>query len=226
MVGAKGERPVIDGRCKTGIVVDVRRSGVVLEHLAVRGAAEGFGAPSIAVNFAGVARGRANDLAVTETCGDADYGVNVFGSRRVTVSGSVARGYRDAGIYVGEISSTGGGVLAVRGNRTFANNRGIIIENISGGNVLVESNTVRRNTISGHGPPTGIFLHNSDDVQIFDNTVQANGDFGIHLDPDSDRNVLRSNVVSGNPTNLRDEGQGNCGSGNSFGDAGNVLPAC
>ncbi len=226
IVGAQGKRPVIDGRCKVGIVIDVRVSGVSIDHVSIRGAAEGFGLPSIALNFAGVASGRAHDVLTKETCGDGKYGINVFDSERVKVIDNIASGYLDSGIYVGEISSTGGGTLRVSGNRTFANNRGFIIENISGGDVLLDSNIANRNTISGEGTPAGIFLHNSDGTRLDDNTIRENGDIGIHLDANSDGNVLTANTVTDNPTNLFDEGQGNCGMNNQFGDAGNVLPSC
>ena len=226
IIGANGKRPVIDGRCKVGIVIDVRVSGVTVDHVSVRGAAEGFGFPSIALNFAGVASGRAHDVLTKETCGDGKYGINVFDSERVKVIGNVASGYRDSGIYVGEISGTGGGTLRVSRNRTFGNNRGFIIENISGGDVLLDSNIANRNTISGVGAPAGIFLHNSDGTRLDENTFRENGSYGVHLDAGSDGNVLTENTVTDNPTNLFDEGRGNCGAGNQFGDAGNVLPPC
>jgi hypothetical protein len=53
--------------------------------------------------------------------------------------------------------------------------------------------------------------------------VRDNGRFGIHLDPDSDRNRLFDNVVLRNPGgNIRNEGSGNCGARNRP----NSLPPC
>lgn len=227
IVAAKGEKPVIDGRCRTGIVIAVRIGGVTLRGLTVIGAEEGFGTPPLNVDFNGVGRGTARGLRARNTCGDeVEYGINIFGSRQVTVVNNVTRGFTDAGIYVGGISSTGNGSLVVHGNDTFGNNRGVIIEDSAGGRIVVRDNDIHDNTIAGHGPPSGVFLHNADGVIISDNSITGNGEIGVHLDENSDSNVLNDNEVSASPTPLLNEGSGNCGSGNDFGDAGNVLPPC
>ena len=227
IIAAKGDDPVIDGRCRTGIVIAVRTGGVLLRGLTVIGADEGFGSVPIGVDFNGVGRGSARDLTVKNTCGEeVEYGINVFGSERINIVGNRTRGFEDAGIYVGGITSTGNGALSIRDNNTFNNNRGIIVEDSAGGKIVVESNRIHDNDLAGLGPPTGIFLHNSDGVRIFDNDVSENGEIGIHLDGESDANVLTSNRVSGNPTNLLNEGSDNCGNGNTFGGAGNILPRC
>jgi parallel beta-helix repeat protein len=229
IVAADGDTPVIDGRCRTARTIAVRRSGVHLRGLTVVGAAEGFGFLPTEVDFSGVARGSARGLVVRDTCGaeGAEYGVNVFQAGPIKVIGNRAgRGFSDAGIYVGSITDTGDGALSVRDNLTLRNNVGIIVEDSAGGDIRVRLNRVKQNTRPGESDPTGILIRRSDGALIEDNTVRGSGRFGIYLDPDSERNVLNDNVVSGSgTTDLRDEGSGNCGSGNSFG-SGDSLPPC
>jgi parallel beta-helix repeat protein len=204
----------------------------VLRGLRVVGADEGFGPFPSAVDFRDVGRGSARDLVLEDTCDrpgpdeGAEYGVNVFHSRKVSVAGNDARGFSDAGLYVGQITSTGNGALSVHGNVSRGNNRGVIVEDSAGGRIVVKNNELNRNRAAGEGTPSGIFLHNADGVEIEGNAVNGDGEIGIHLDPNSDDNALHDNVVRDNPTNLLDEGSGNCGSGNRFGDSGNLLPPC
>jgi parallel beta-helix repeat protein len=223
IVGAAGrKRPVIDGGCATRVTIAVRAPGVVLRHLHVVGATEGFGSLPTEVDFSGVASGRAVDLVVRDTC-DAEYGINVFGSQRVDVIDNRGFGFSDAPFYVGSIRDTGGGVLRVRGNEGFASNRGIIVEDSAGGRIVVHDNRLHGNRAPGEGVPTGIFLHRSDGVLLTENVVVGNGRFGIHLDPGSDRNRLFANTARRNPGgNLRNEGSGNCGARNRP----DVLPPC
>jgi parallel beta-helix repeat protein len=223
LIGAAGEaRPLIDGGCETRATILVRAPGVVLRRLHVVGADEAFGAVPSEVDFSAVASGRAVGLLVRDTC-DAEYGINVFGSREVELIGNRGRGFSDAAFYVGAITSTGNGVLRVARNDGFASNRGLIVEDSAGGRIRVLRNRFHDNTAPGHGPPSGIFLHRSDGVLLIRNVVTDNGRFGIHLDPGSDRNRLFQNVIRRNPGgNLRDEGSGNCGSGNRP----NPLPGC
>jgi parallel beta-helix repeat protein len=223
LVGAKGEpRPLIDGLCATRATILVRNAGVVLRHLAVVGADEGHGEFPSEVDFSGLASGRAVDLSVRDSC-DAEYGINVFGSEKVDLIGNRGRGFSDSVIYIGGIHSTGGGVLRVNDNEVFGSNRGIIIEDSAGGDLRFKDNRVHGNRIAGEGAPSGIFVHNSDGVLISGNTVNDNGQYGIHLDPNSDDNRLFDNTVRDNPGgNFRDEGTGNCGVGNHP----NPFPPC
>jgi len=223
LAGAAGERrPLIDGGCATRATISVRHGGVVLRRLHVVGADEGFGPGPSEVDFSAVRSGRISGSLVRDTC-DAEYGVNVFGSAEVDVIGNRGRGFSDAAFYVGAISGTGDGVLRVTRNIGFGNNRGVIVEDVSGGRVLVVDNHLNDNRARGLGTPSGIFLHRSDAVLLIDNVVRANGRFGIHLDPDSDRNRLFGNVAIRNPGgNFRDEGSGNCGAGNRP----DAFPAC
>jgi parallel beta-helix repeat protein len=223
LIGAPGEaKPVIDGRCNTNLTVAVRHDGVLLRHLEVIGADEGFGAFPSEVDFRGVASGRAADLLARDTC-DAEYGINVFGSREVQLIGNRGHGFSDSAIYVGGITSTGAGKLRVVGNEVFGNNRGIIVEDSAGGRIRLIGNRTHGNASPGEGSEAGIFIRNSDGVLLRRNFALGNGSYGIHLDPDSDRNRLFDNTARRNPGgNFRNEGEGNCGAGNHP----DVFPAC
>ena len=215
VVGAPGEhRPVIDGACRANLTLAVRHDGVVLRHLEVVGADEGFGSFPSEVDFRGVASGRAAELVVRDTC-DAEYGINVFASREVEVVGNRGLGFSDSAVYIGGIASTGDGALRVVANDAYRNNRGIIVEDSAGGRIRVIGNSVHDNSSPGEGTPAGIFVRNSDAVLFSGNKALDNGSFGIHLDANSDRNRLFDNTARRNPGgNFRDEGSGNCGSGN------------
>jgi parallel beta-helix repeat protein len=216
----KGRRPVIDAQCASAFTVGVGVSGVVLKRLKVVGATD-----FAEVDFREAASGRAEGLVLRNTC-DAEYGINVVSSGQISVLDSRATGFTDAGIYVGDITDTAGGTLLVRGNRTTGNNKGIIVELSVGGSIRVEENEVHDNTLPGpFGAPVGIFVNKSDGVQIAGNSVRNNGTIGIHLTPDADSNVLTGNTVTGNPTDILNEGNGNCGSGNVV-SAGDPLAPC
>jgi len=218
--GARGERrPTLDARCRDSIVVDIGVPGVALEGLRVVGSADAF-----AVSFIGVARGSVNDVRMDNTCGQALYGVNVYGQGAIRISDSNATGFLDAGYYVGSIATTGNGALVIRDNRASGNNRGAIVEDAfdTDVDIRVVDNVFEGNTISGEGIPSGIFVHNSDHSLIRGNVTDDNGVYGIHVDADSDDNVLTDNDSAGNGTaDYFDEGTGNCGAGNSF-----AIPAC
>jgi parallel beta-helix repeat protein len=217
---AKDERrPVIDARCYDSIVVDVEANGVSLDGLKIQGSADAF-----TVNFINIARGRVNDLKLVNTCGQALYGVNVYGEGAIRITNNDARGYLDAGYYVGSINTTGGGTLLIRDNKASGNIRGAIVEDSFDKDVDIRvlGNDFHDNTIEGEGIPSGIFVHNSDHTMIANNRTDDNGVYGIHVDPQSDDNVIDDNHASGNGTaNYFDEGAGNCGAGNSF-----PIPPC
>lgn len=222
LVGAPGEqRPLIDGRCRTRAVIEVVTSGVVIRRLQVVGSDESAGAFPSSVEFTRVGQGRITDSLLRDTC-DAEYGVNVFDSGRVAVLRNRARGFSDAGIYVGAITDTGAGTLLLADNETLRNNRGVIVEDSNGGRIVVRGNAIRDNTAPGEGTPSGIFVRNSDRVLIQGNAVFRNGELGVHLDPESDRNRFFGNRIEANPRNVLDEGDGNCGRRNTP----NAFPAC
>jgi parallel beta-helix repeat protein len=216
IVGVGDSRPIIDGGCAAGAAVNVIRNDVRLEGLKVTGGSE------YEVNFIGRASGRVIDSVVRDTC-DALYGINVFNGGAVKVKDNIATGFRDAGIYVGGITNTRGGVLRLKNNESYGNNRGIIVEDsLRRTDIRVIGNSVHGNDLPGLGFRSGIFVHNGDGVLFRGNRANRNGRYGIHLDADSDHNRLFDNKAKRNgDRNFFNEGSGNCGSGNSFG-----LPHC
>lgn len=210
-------RVIVDGRCQTGIVIDVVSNGVTLKGFTVQGATGGFGSSPIEVNFSGVSDGRVRRMVFRDTC-DAEYGINVFGTGSMVVRGSVAHGFSDAGIYIGGISQ--GPVTAVD-NDAYGSAQGIIVEDSTPGAVAVLDNRVDGNT-------KGIFVHNSDGELIQGNLVSGSAEYGIHLDATSDGNSILGNPISGSGVlDAFDEGTGNCWNGTTFGTASpNPPPTC
>ena len=159
-------------------------------------------ADAFSVSFVDVKRGSVDDLRLDNTCGQALYGVNVYGQGAIKITDSNATGFLDAGYYVGSIATTGGGALTIRHNEASGNNRGAIVEDSSGPEVdiRVQDNVFDDNTIEGEGIPSGIFVHNSDRIADRAQRDRRNGVYGIHVDADSDDNVLNDNESSGNGT--------------------------
>jgi parallel beta-helix repeat protein len=206
---AAGDGPVtVDGTCN-GDTVTVRGDGVTLHGLTVIGAGGGF-AP-IEIDFVGVTSGRVLYSSVQDTCGNAEYGINVFDGGSMRIIGNLATGFGDAGIYIGQITSTPFGPMQIANNNTGGNHRGIIVENSAGGVIVVQANGVHDNAI------TGIWITNSDGVRIRDNTVTNNHSTGIELDGFSDHNLVRSNFVTGHLFDLsNDGGTANCFLDNTY----------
>jgi parallel beta-helix repeat protein len=231
LVGVGKKRPVIDGRCQVNTTITVGVRGVALKRLKVTGADEGFGSFPSEVFFGGIQKGQARSLVLEDTC-DAEYGINVFQSGHLEIKNNTATGFSDAGIYIGAITQTGpSGVLNVARNDSHGNNRGIIVED-SGGNAVIAigRNKTDRNALPGEGSPDGIFLTNSDTVQLTHNSADNNGGSGIHLNSTSDDNLVENNSAhqNGGP-DLLNEGTGNCFdfNDNVFGTtAGNPLVPC
>ena len=219
IVGKRGQRPVIDGDCETDVVVDVAANGVLLKHLKVMGARSD--PTGYTVNLVGVESGTLRDLAVRESCnGDpAYYGVNVFNTGALKITGLRASGgFVDAGIYVGEIGDVGSETFLIARNDSRGNNVGILIEDSEPeANIVVRRNVVNGNDFGNLSEPAGILVRRSDGGRYAGNHANRNGDYGIHLDPDSDGNRVLDNAAHSNgAANFLDEGSGNCGSGNSF----------
>lgn len=218
--GAAGEnRPTIDARCNESVVVDVGASGVSLKYLKVIGSADAF-----SVSFIDIAKGTVDDLRLDNTCGQALYGVNVYGQGAIKITNSNATGFLDAGYYVGSIGTTGNGALLIRRNEASGNNRGAIVEDSfdTDVDIRVQDNDFHDNTIEGEGIPSGIFVRNSDHTLIERNSTRNNGVYGIHVDSESDNNVFNDNDSTDNGTaDYFDEGTGNCGADNSF-----SIPGC
>jgi parallel beta-helix repeat protein len=223
LVGVGKGRPVIDGRCDAETTVAVRADGVRLKHLKVVGA--GDGPFPIEVDFTEVSGGRANDLVLRDTC-EAEYGINVLDTGPIEIRNSRARGFDDAGFYIGEVTRTLGGAIQLRGSHSYANNRGLIVENSAGGDIRVTGNQFHDNDVPNPvSPPTGILITNSDGIFVGGNEVRDNARIGLHITADSDDNLIDDNTILGNPVDTRNEGTGNCGSGNVF-ETGDPLPPC
>jgi parallel beta-helix repeat protein len=225
--------PTVDGRCREAFTMLVYGDPVTLKNFKVTGASDAAGSQygGAEVNFIDGASGSAQDLRLEATC-DVLYGVNVFDTDDVLVSGGRYEGYNDAGVYVGGIRRTAS-VVEVSETTSTGNNRGIIIEDSAENvDIRVADNTTNGNDIGFS--PTGIFIHNADGVELSGNVANGNTGPGLWLDSTSDGNVLRDNQASGNggpqdsePADLQNDGVGNCGSGNAFGaEQGNPLGAC
>ena len=219
---------MLDGQCKVQRTIEVRAERIALDGLSVRGAAEGFGSFPSQVDYEGTDRGSINDMVLRNSCHSAEYGVNVFDGGHIVITNSNSKGFTDAGIYVGNINDTSAGPLIIKGNDMSGNTRGVIVEDArsQGGphavDVRVIGNHLHDNTLNGLGPPTGLFLFQSDNVLIRKNKTEDNGVYGIHLDAGSDSALLIGNTSKGNgDANFFDEGMNNCGSGNSF-----SVPGC
>jgi parallel beta-helix repeat protein len=218
LIAAGKGRPTIDGICQFPSTITIHSGGVVLKGIKVVGAGT-----HAAVDFSGVPSGRADDLRVKNTC-EAEYGINVFSTGAVEITDNRATGFTDAGIYVGDITSTPNGTLFVGDNVTYGNNKGVIVEFSAGGDIAVFSNEIHDNNIPGVGEQVGLFVFDSDGVRIQSNRIRANGQTGLVLTPGADNNAVSDNEITGNPVDVRNEGAGNCGSGNTFATGGPLSP--
>ena len=219
---AFGDGPVIvDAGCGSFTTIDVNASGVVIAGLRVRGGTY------YEIDFQGVPGGLVTGSVVRDTC-SALYGVNVFNtSGTMTITGSLAVGFADAGFYVGGISNTAA-TVHVTGNYSTGSNRGIIMEDIvTASTVTVTGNRTWRNRASGiNAINAGIFLHNADGLTVDDNTVTNNRHRGIEVDAASSGNVVTNNTISGHTYDLSNLGSGNCFSGNTYTTSNGPLPGC
>jgi len=188
---------IVDGGCAANTTLAIRAEGVTIEGLHVTGAANGFEPHEI--DFSYVTTGSVIDTVEIDTC-NAQYGINLFEAGSINVIGNFTSGFSDSGIYVGFITSTPHGPLVVRGNTSDGNERGIIVEDISGGTVRVLANHASNNQTSG------IYLTGSTGVVVGNNRVLDNGTSGIELDPFSDHNLVRSNRAKGHQYDLANDG--------------------
>lgn len=205
----------VDGMCTASTTVDVLAERVTIQGLRVIGA--GLSGAPVAIDFSGRDTGRVVSSTVEDTCGDAWYGINVYGGGSIKVIGNITSGFDDAGIYVGNITSTPFGPLVIRGNETFGNNKGVIVQDSASAVIQVVANSVHDNQV------TGIWVNLADGIQVFRNTLSDNGNTGIEVDEFSDDNVIRRNRALGHTFDLYDGGGSrNCWTENvyetSFGD--------
>lgn len=221
LTGVGKQRPVINARCKANDTILVTHAGATIEGLQVQGAATTSGQVYPAeVQFSSVSSGSAEHLRTIDTC-DAQYGISAFTTGPIKVTHNFGKGFDDSAIYIGTILDTLGGTLLVADNRTVHNSRGIIIENSpKKTDIVVRKNVMNRNTLPGdEGPSDGLYLHNSQGIDVIANTADRNGNAGIHADLHSGGNRFVRNVARHNgskPFVDDDKSAGNCGSGNSF----------
>jgi parallel beta-helix repeat protein len=206
-------RPLINGRCDAQSTIDADSDGVALNHLSVRGGDQ-YGA-----NYEFVDAGRVENVVFRETCDGALYGINVFQTGHMKLLDNDAKGFTDAGIYVGSLQDLGDKPFVIRGNNMHGNNIGILVEfGADGLDVRVVNNKANDNDLEGESEPAGFRLRDNDDVLLQGNVANDNGDFGFYVDEDSDANTLLDNSGSGNGLfDLFNVGSDNCGVGNDFG---------
>jgi parallel beta-helix repeat protein len=145
------------------------------------------------------------------TCPGTEYGINLFQTGPMQIAGNTAVGFLDAGIYIGAITDTGSGTLVASGNNLYGNDRGIIVEDSIGVSLLVANNSAHDNLNDG------IFLHNSDGIDVRMNRTTNNAYAGIELDDASGNNLIRSNRSHGQTYDLaNDGGTGNCFKNNQY----------
>ncbi len=220
LVAAGKSRPIVDGGCETQFTISVRHAGVILRHLKVVGADEGFGPFPAEVDFTDVAAARAEGLVLRDTC-DAEYGINVLRSAGIVMVDNEARGgFSDTGIYIGAITSGvegAPGPLIAKRNLSYGNNRGIIVEDSGDVDMRITGNVL-------HNNDAGLYVTASNGVLFRGNTIHDNASYGMHFVNGSADNRIDDNSFSDNGSDFLDEGgPGNCGSGNM---PGGIVPAC
>jgi parallel beta-helix repeat protein len=198
----------IDGGCSELAAVSVQSDDVRIKGLRI------FGGTFFGVDIDGRSHVTVDAVFTADTCGEAEYGINVFNSTRIKVTKNWAQEYEDAGIYVGGVQAA----ADVRVLRNFAvdNERGIIVEDAG-----IQSTRLRSNRIAGNGD--GIFLHRADGITIVRNVLAGNDDVGIELDAGSDGNLIEDNDISGSANDVLDNGDSNCWKDNVF-STGSVAP--
>jgi parallel beta-helix repeat protein len=194
----------VNGRCAAEATLAVRADNVSIQGQAGDLTVQGGTFYEADARF--VQGGRFAGMTVTDTCGAAEYGINLYQAGHYIVDANVASGFGDAGIYVGFITNTEPDHLLVENNEVYGSDRGIIIEDVTPpALVIVYANRVHDNVTSG------IHLHNSDGVYVLENVAKNNGAYGIDLDEFSDNNTVKRNIAKGHPYDLANlGGTGNC----------------
>lgn len=202
---AAGDGPVtVDGRCN-GSTFEVNANGVQIVGLSI------IGGRFYNLDFDTVSNGVASGNRLRRTCPNTEYGINLFRTGAMTIENNVAIGFQDAGIYIGLITDTGSGTLLASGNNLHGNDRGMIVEDSTGVSLVVFGNSSHDNMNDG------IFLHNSDGIDVRMNRTMRNGFAGIELDLDSDNNMVRQNRSRGQTYDLaNDGGSNNCFINNQY----------
>src|SRR5262245_9670372 len=103
---------IINGGCGVTASVEVASDRVILNNVAVNGAAE------YAVNVVGRDRVTLKWIFMQSQCAGAEYGVNVFQSSHVKISRCDAVDFVDAGFYMGGIAAGARGRVSQRSARS------------------------------------------------------------------------------------------------------------
>jgi parallel beta-helix repeat protein len=195
----------IDGQCAQTATIEVEADG-----FAIRGPMTIKGGDFYEVDFAFVSSGAIQGVTLKDSCGAAEYGVNLFQTGPLQVIDNTAMGFDDAGVYVGGIIDTGSGQLLVDGNEVRNSSRGIIVEDSFKVDIIVRGNNLHGNVTSG------IHLTNTDGIVVRGNLAMNNGTYGIDLDAYSDFNHVTGNTALGNQFDLANAGNGNCFKRNAY----------
>ncbi len=204
-ITAAGDGTVtIDGRCLAQATISVRAPNVTIEGLTV------IGGSFYEIDYQHTGDGDVVADTVTDTCGSAEYGVNLYDTQAVNVAKVVASGFSDSGIYVGSITRLGTATLYVQHNTSSGNEVGIIVEFSSMMHIVVDRNRVSDNSTGG------ISLQTSGTIIVKNNTANNEGTYGILADGGSDNNLIKYNTATGNQYDLVNLGQNNCFKHNTY----------
>ena len=198
IVAAGDGTVTVDGRCLTTTTITVRANDVTIEGITV------VGGTFFEIDYEHVGDGDVVGDTVTDTCGDAEYGVNIYDTLAVNVAQVTASGFSDSGIYVGSISRLGTATLYVQSNASNGNEVGIIVEFSSMQHIVVDGNDVSGNSTGG------IALQGSANIVVRHNIADDNGTYGILADAGSSNNLIKRNTATGNQYDLVNLGADNC----------------
>jgi parallel beta-helix repeat protein len=198
IVAAGDGAVTVDGRCLTTTTISVRASDVVIEGITV------VGGTFFEIDYEHVGGGDVVGDTVMDTCGAAEYGVNIYDTLAVNVAKVTASGFSDSGIYVGSITRLGGETLYVQSNSSNGNEVGIIVEFSAMQHIVVDGNDVSDNSTGG------IALQGSANIVVRNNIADGNGTYGILADGGSNNNLIKRNEATGNQYDLVNLGAGNC----------------
>jgi len=206
---------IIDAGCAASTAVNILADDVTFSGLAVQGGT------FYEVDAEGRDHVKVMRSIMTETCGTAEYGVQVYQSTNAKVLLNETSGFSDAGIYIGGIGQSGN--VRVLKNESSDSARGYIVEDCLPGprGVVLSGNSALQNTASG------VFLHNSDGVRVLHNSVTGlpgTTVSGIELDGTSDDNLIVGNDISENTSDVVDNGTNNCWRNNTY--TTGIPPSC
>src|SRR5262249_52125995 len=157
----------VDGRCLATTTIAVRAGEVTIQGIKV------VGGTFFEIDYEHTGDGVVADTTVIDTCGDAEYGVNIYDTQAVNVMNVTASGFSDSGIYVGSITRLGTETLYVQNNVSNGNEVGIIVEFSAGQHIVLDGNDISGNATGG------IALQGSDNIVVRHNTANDNGTYGI-----------------------------------------------